>query len=446
MSSAVPTPSARSRLVVFAAVIATTVLSVFTITSAQAPAKKALTVDDYTRWRSISGQEISGDGKWVAYDSRDTNAPPADAKPVLHLLNLETNEDVEIANATGAAFSADSKWVAYQVDPTGGGRGRGGRGGRGRTPVKARGRRRSPRQGGRGANAPAAAASRRAAQSLDRRRAVVAGHPVVHLLARRRAPDSAPPPGRTLAPRPVGGRGGGGGAAGGGRRRAAAEPSGPRGVDVMLHDLITGRDQLLGSVGDIAFNKTGDLLAYTVDAAARDGNGLFVLDLADGPDQRARQRREGLQPAHVERRRHGARRAEGRRRRQDARARQRALVYPERRRRHRRSHEGAPAAVLDPAKADGFPKGWVVSDRAVARLERRQQARVLRHEGAGAGARHRRARRGTDEVADVDVWNTTDDRIQSVQMIRADTDRNFTYREAFDASAGRSSSSSPTRR
>ena len=46
--------------------------------------------------------------------------------------------------------------------------------------------------------------------------------------------------------------------------------------------LSTGRYQVLGSVGDIAFNKAGDLLAYTVDAAAKDGNGLFVLDLRNG--------------------------------------------------------------------------------------------------------------------------------------------------------------------
>jgi len=39
---------------------------------------------------------------------------------------------------------------------------------------------------------------------------------------------------------------------------------------VILHNLVTGRDQLLGSVGDIAFNKSGDLLAYTVDAAVKD--------------------------------------------------------------------------------------------------------------------------------------------------------------------------------
>jgi hypothetical protein len=64
------------------------------------------------------------------------------------------------------------------------------------------------------------------------------------------------------------------------RGAAAAEtPAGPRGVDVTVHNLMTGRDQLLGSVGDIAFNKTGEWLAYTVDAAIKDTNGLFALDL-----------------------------------------------------------------------------------------------------------------------------------------------------------------------
>ncbi len=33
------------------------------------------------------------------------------------------------------------------------------------------------------------------------------------------------------------------------------------------------------------------------------------------------------------------------------------------------------------------------------------------------------------------MWNTGDERIQSAQMIRADQDRNFTFRQAFDVSA-----------
>jgi WD40-like Beta Propeller Repeat len=80
-------------------------------------AKKALSVEDYTRWRSINSPEISGDGLWVAYVLQLTNVPQAQTKPELHIRNLQTNEDVVVGNATAPAFSADSKWIAYQVDP-----------------------------------------------------------------------------------------------------------------------------------------------------------------------------------------------------------------------------------------------------------------------------------------------------------------------------------------
>ena len=80
-------------------------------------AKKALAVDDYTLWRSINNPELSSDGAWVRYVLQLTNVVPAQAKPVVHLRNLQTNEDIAIPNATGASFSQDSRWIAYQVDP-----------------------------------------------------------------------------------------------------------------------------------------------------------------------------------------------------------------------------------------------------------------------------------------------------------------------------------------
>jgi hypothetical protein len=46
-------------------------------------------------------------------------------------------------------------------------------------------------------------------------------------------------------------------------------------------------------------------------------------------------------------------------------------------------------------------------------------------------------RRTTDEAPDVDVWNTADERVQSLQMIRATQDRHFTFRQAFDVPAKR---------
>ena len=105
----------------------------YAVPAAQAPAKKALTVDDYTKWRTISGQEISGDGKWVAYGVSLTNVPPTEAKPVLHLLNLETNQDVARRRRDGRRVL-----VRLEVDRLH----RRSRAGPGR-PRRARGRRRS---------------------------------------------------------------------------------------------------------------------------------------------------------------------------------------------------------------------------------------------------------------------------------------------------------------
>jgi len=427
---------------------------VFTATQAQSPAKKVLTVDDYTKWRSISGQEISGDGKWVVYGLSFTNTLPADSKPVLHLLNLETNQDLEIPNATGGTFSADSRWVAYHVDPSGGRGGRGGRG-RGATPVGGAGTTTSA--GGAGSTAPVAGEAQGGAPGAQARGTnATPPTPPQHvelrnlttgaiqswqdietftfsansnyLILRHRAAGAA---GATGAAR---GAAGGGAASGGAAAEATSTPSGPRGVDVILHNLATGRYQLLGSVGDIAFNKAGDLLAYTVDAAAKDSNGLFVLDLRNGrvnaidtdaknytrltwsEDGTALAVLKGLD-------------VEKMRERDNI-----LLAFPDV---QAALGDAPPTPVtLDPSKAAGFPKGWVVSDRATLSWSD-DKKRVFFGMKEQVAAPATGPRKSTDEAADLDVWNTVDERIQSLQMMRADTDRNFTFRQSFDVSAAK---------
>ena len=216
--------------------------------------------------------------------------------------------------------------------------------------------------------------------------------------------------------------------------RPASAPSGPRGVDVILLNLTTGRYQLLGSVGDIAFNKAGDLLAYTVDAAAKDGNGLFVLDLRNGrvnaldTDAKNYNRltwsEDGTALAVLK-----GIDVEKMRERDNV-----LLAFPNM---QAALGDAPPAPVtLDPSKAAGFPKGWVVSDRAALSWsdDKKRVFFGIKEQVAAPAAGPRKS---TDEAADVDVWNTADERIQSVQMIRAETDRNFTFRQSFDVSAAK---------
>lgn len=53
-----------------------------------------------------------------------------------------------------------------------------------------------------------------------------------------------------------------------------------KGSDVLLYHLATGKSQNLGNVREHAVNKAGTHLAYTVDAANSQGNGLYLLHLA----------------------------------------------------------------------------------------------------------------------------------------------------------------------
>jgi dienelactone hydrolase len=225
--------------------------------------------------------------------------------------------------------------------------------------------------------------------------------------------------------------GGGAGRAGGGAPGGASSDNATatRGGDVILHDLANGRDQLLGSVGEISFNKKGDLLAYTVEATPKDGNGLMVLDLASGRvipldnDARTYARMTWtdagtglavLKGVDVDKMRE----------RDNT-----LLVY-----RDVKAAVADPQLVatkFEPGKASNFPKGFVVSDRAPLDWSD-DNNRVFFGMKEQVAAPDTARRRGTDEVADVDIWNTRDERIQSQQMIRADQDRNFTYREAFD--------------
>jgi dipeptidyl aminopeptidase/acylaminoacyl peptidase len=192
---------------------------------------------------------------------------------------------------------------------------------------------------------------------------------------------------------------------------------------------------LLGSVGDIVFTKKGDLLAYSVDAPTKDANGVFVIDTRSGRTtpldndakvySRVTWNDDGtalavLKGVDVDK----------------MRERDNVLM----------TFSDVPAAigkddvelrpvVLDPKKTDSFPKGWVISDRAP--LDWSDDCKRVFFGMKEQVAAPSTQRKTIDEAADVDVWNTGDERVQSLQMARAEQDRNVTYREAFDVPATR---------
>lgn len=63
-------------------------------------------------------------------------------------------------------------------------------------------------------------------------------------------------------------------------RSPSAKPEDPKGADLLIVELSSGKSQNIGNVGEFEFNKAGTLLAYTIDAANKTGNGLYLYTVA----------------------------------------------------------------------------------------------------------------------------------------------------------------------
>jgi len=376
--------------------------------------KKLLTPADYSRWRTIGDEAISSDGRWATWVYRFTNVSQRDSEPELHILDLESGEEVTIANGSNGMFSPDGRWIAYQVDslPP---RGRGGRGaGGGGTPAA---------QGERGNGGQSAAQHRIEVRDLATGKTRV-WHDMQSVTFARTSKFAL------LRSRPAGG-GGRGGRGGGGRAGGGGEAE-ARGTDAILVDLSTGNSQLLGSVGEAEFNRSGGMLAYTVDASIRDGNGLFVINLTTGSTRALYNSASTYAGLEWNDAGTGVAVLEGKDVPKMLERDNTLLVVPDVR-----------AALGDPsvgrrtltASAQGFPENWVISERAPIRWSE-DGTRVFLGVTPQKPASDTVTVVSSDSTTDVDVWNTADRYIQSVQMNRAQRDRNVTYQAAFDIARG----------
>jgi hypothetical protein len=233
---------------------------------AQAPGPKPIALEDYAKFKRITGAAISNDGKWMHY-----TVTPNDGDATLFVKSLESDKVHEIPRGANPAFSEDGRWIGYFIAPAqaeGRGRGRGARGG-------------GQPQGQGAASEPAPA---RPFEVVDLTTGTKSSFPSVGtfafspdgewLLIRPQTAGAAP------AAAAAGGRGGRGGGAG-----AAAPDTNAPGQDLLMRRLATGEQRYIGKVGTYAFDEAGKLLAYTVRGQGRLGNGVYVMTLASGEQQ-----------------------------------------------------------------------------------------------------------------------------------------------------------------
>lgn len=79
---------------------------------AQSPAKKTLTHTVYDSWKSVEGDSLSADGKFLLY-----SVNPQEGDGVLHLQNLSQNTNQAFARGYRGAFTADSRFAIFQIKP-----------------------------------------------------------------------------------------------------------------------------------------------------------------------------------------------------------------------------------------------------------------------------------------------------------------------------------------
>lgn len=328
--------------------------------------KKTLTIEDYARWRTIGSTSISDEGGWMSYAYLTPNADDT-----LFVKSISAGTEYMIPRGQRPQFSDDEKWVAYMV-----------------------------------------ATSYEEAEKLREKKEPVPQQAELMNLntGEKTTWDNASSfsfskGSRCLAI----------------KKTKSDREAKHGGTDMILRNLIEGYQELIGSVDSFSFNKEGNLLAYTVDAADRSGNGLYLINLVSGV--RGPLDNDSLEYAQMTWDEEGTALAvlkgekkEGNIQKDNVLV---ALTGLEKRETRK--------STYDPTAEGDFPEGYVISEKG--RLSWSQDLSTL---FLGIREQEKEPEKSEEsekkeKVANVDIWHWKDDRLQSVQMIQANRDRNFTY-------------------
>jgi len=391
---------------------------------AQAPAKRAIELDDIINWKSVGGATISKDGQWFAHRL----APgEGDAQVVVRSTSSDKAMTFDIGEpgAGGGAigFSDDGKWVAFATFPK-------------RAEAQRLRRQRRPIQNG---VTIVNLASGEKHEVPKIRRFAFSGETSTWIALAR---YGAGPAGGEGAAAPGGGRGGGPPAGGG----AADGPGNrPRGADLILRELATGQELNVGNVADFSFSRDGRLLALTIDAQDKAGNGIQLRDMTAGT-VRVLDSGSAIYERMAWSEEYDAlavlKGADDRRLRDRRYA---VLGFTN-------LTAASPArTVYDPAEDETFPEGMTISgNRSPQWTEDRQAilfgihvprpresgpARETSAEGEGGEEREEQERPAPGnanapdprERVDLVLWHWRDPRLQSQQQVQEGRDRTFSY-------------------
>jgi len=396
-------------------------------------AKRPLNHKDYDGWRTIAGQRLSVNGKFLAYGvfpqegdgevivrnlvtGQDARFP-AGARPQPTAVAVPEEGPAPEARGTTVAFSADSKFLVFSTFPS-----------KAATDQAKKDKKPADQMPKDGMVIVDLASFK--PTTIDRvRRFAMPDKAAGFLAYQREAPETRP---ATPAAEPKvgggfgdqqGGRGGRGGAAAGAGRGGTAAGRPQFGTDLVLRSLADGAERTFTDVSEFSFPEDGKQLVFTVSAHDTAKNGAFAARPGDPGDPTALLNGKGkyskltwdenqTQLAFLSDR-------------DDSAAKQpKSKVY-------RWDRQSTAAVELVSNVTPGLHPGMAISDKGNLSFSRDGSRLFFGVAQPAPATPEAAADASTDDKAVVDVWSYKDDYLQSVQKVRATRDRDRTFEAAY---------------
>lgn len=368
------------------------------LASAQtAGAKKPLTYAAYDSWRSIQGQQLSRDGKWVAY-----SLVPQEGDGELVVRSVEGETEHRHPRGTGAQFTADGRYVVFTVVPS---KAAADEAKKKKTPAD-----RAPKNAlgiltladGKVVVVPRVKSFRLAEEG---------GRSVAY---HREAPLKEAPASKPAA---AGGKSSDALTQAQSAPAAAAEKKPAKkkdpGTELVVRELATGSEVVIPEVVDYGWNRDGNRLAYSVSSATPAKDGVYVrqerigstvaLLTGAGHYRSLRFDRKGTQLAfHSDRDDYASETPTWK------------LYYW--------AENAERASELAASGSPGVPKGWVVSEHRGPTFSKDGERLFF-----GTAPAPRPRPKDAPETVNVDIWHFRDPYLQTMQKVRAAAERNRSY-------------------
>src|SRR4051812_28032010 len=202
----------------------------------------------------------------------------------------------------------------------------------------------------------------------------------------------------------------------------------PQGSDLILLDLAAGTELNLGSVADFAFDKAGNWLAWTVDAPDKIGNGVELRDMRTGTLTALDSAKAIYRGLNWTEKGDGLAVLRGT---EDKRWEDK--VYTALAFRHFGEGSGPEKLTFTPETEPSFPTGmgisperrpfWMADLSTVIFGIHELKPKAEKEDGKEAKDKGE----GGDEKPDLTVWHWKDSRLQSMQQVQENLDKNFSY-------------------